>query len=854
MVTSVRMDVTMQTWLDDLRADVLYGLRWCRRTPGFTLAAVLSLALGIGANTAIFSLIDTVLLRALPVRNPEQLVVLSITNGKDDTAYGFSYGFYQRIRTHDAVSGRQTGLSELLASSPRRFNIDIDGRVEPMIAGQFVSGTYYQMLGVPFALGRPILPEDDDQPGAHPVAVLSDTFWESRFARDPGVIGRTIRLNGYPFTIIGVSAPEFFGVRVGQRPDVSIPVTMQLQAMPDQNTSMLTGENDNQPWLELMARVKPGVAAAQAEAELRAMYAQYFVDDIVPRAGPKAQWMRDWYLSLEPGSHGLSELRRQFSRPLFVLMAIVALVLLIACANIANLLLARAAARQREIAVRVSLGAGRGRLVRQLLTESLLLAVLGAACGVLFAQWGSRALAAFLVLQPGQHLDVGIDLRVLSFTALVALGTGLVFGIVPAIGAARVDAQTALKDAANRATTSRGGLWLGKLLVVSQMSLSLWLMLGAGLFVQTLRNLEHVDLGFEREHLLSLRLQPRGSNQKNQNRERLDRLYLDLLDRIRAVPGVRSASLSGATPLVNESVIEPPIRVDGYVPHPGENLRIRMLQIYPDYFATLGVSIVAGRELAPGDNDLNRPPVAIVNETLARRFYGSPQGALDRDLVLAAGLPNTFRIIGVARDIRDQGPRVEVEPTSYSTYAHTPTGRGQLTLLVRASGDTRPVATAVRQYARAIDPEMPLPDVQTVAERLDASLRQEQLIAWLSGFFGGLALLLACIGLYGVMAYAVARRTGEFGIRLALGARRADVAWLVLRDILIVLVTGIAIGLPIAWATVRFIAHMLFGLVPTDPATVLTATLLLAAVALLSGWAPMRQAARVDPLTALRHE
>jgi predicted permease len=780
--------------------------------------------------------------------------VLSITNGKDDSVYGFSYGFLQRVRKHDTVLGKQAGLADLVALSARRFNFDLDGRIEPMIAGQFVSGSYYQMLGVPFALGRPILPEDDDQPGAHPVAVLSYTFWESRFARDPNVLGRTIRLNGYPFTIIGVSAPEFFGLHVGQTPDVSIPVTMQVQAMPDVNESMLAGENDNQPWLELVGRLKPGISEAQVETELRAMYEQYFADDIAPRMGPKAQMLRGWRLALESGSHGLSELRRRFSRPLSVLMAIVALVLLIACANIANLLLARAAARQREIAVRVSLGASRSRLIRQLLTESLLLASFGAACGILFAQWGSRALAGFLATQPGQRLEVGIDLRVLSFTAVIALATGLVFGMMPALGAARVDAQAALKDAANRSTTSRTGLWLGKLLVVAQMSLSLWLILGAGLFVQTLRNLEHVDLGFEREHLMSLRLEPRGSNQKHQNQERLNRLYLDLLDRVRAVPSVRAVSLAGSTPLVNENTLEPPIRVDGYVPQPGERMRIRMLQIYPDYFATLGVSMVAGREIAPADNDPNRPPIAIVNETLARRFYGSIQGAIDRDLVFTVGLPNTFRIIGVARDIRDQGPRAEVAPIAYSTFAHTPTGRGQLTLLVRAAGDTRGVATAVRQYARAMDPEMALPDVQTIAERLDTSLRQEQLIAWLSGFFGGLALLLACIGLYGVMAYAVARRTGEFGIRLALGARRADVAWLVLRDILIVLAAGIAIGLPIAWASVRFIAHMLFGLVPTDPATVLIATIVLAAVALLSGWAPMRQAARVDPLVALRHE
>jgi predicted permease len=842
--------------VDELRADTRYGLRWLRRSPAFASAAVLSLALGIGANTAVFSLLDAVLLKTLPVSDPDALVLAAYKNN-GEVGYALSY------RMFDALRSRSQTFADVIAYSSFPASVGYEDTTTPVVRGQLVSGNYYTMLGVPAALGRLILPEDDRAPGTGAVAVLSHSFWRRQFGGDRRVLNLVVRVNGYPFTIVGVSAPEFFGTRVGESPDISVPLTMHPQARPDVGESWIEGEGSYQFWLEAMGRLRPGFSLLQAQAELRGMF-QEQVREFVAFAGPKGQRFATAQLDLQPGSRGLSELRRRFSRPLGVVMAVVVLVLLIACANLANLLMARAAARQREIAVRVSLGAGRARLVRQMLTESLVLAVVGGSVGLLIAWWASQALAASLVEGAGQALSVSLDMRMLAFTLGMSMLTGMLFGLVPAIAASRVDPHAALKSGRD-AGLGRGRAGLGRLLVTTQVAASLLLLIGAGLFVRTLVNLQNLDVGFTRETVLMTRLEPRGSNQKNQQGDRLRLAYDDLVARVRALPGVRAASLSGSTPLGEQQVLSMEASVDGRGPKAGEDVTMRLMQIYPSYFVTLGVPMLAGRDLTLADNDPKaQPRVAVINETMARRFFGTPSAALRREFKLGSSairmppgrppLRVPFTVVGVVGDVRDRSLREPIGSMAYATFAQTPTGRGQMTLLVRVPGDGKAITSPVREQVRVLDPAMPLRDIETVTHRVEASLRQERLVALLASGFGLLALLLASVGLYGVMAYGVARRRAEFGLRMALGARRGDVSWLVLRDTVRLIAFGVALGVPMAIVASGLIARMLFGVTPTDPATLGAAVLVLAAVAMLAGYLPARRASRVDPLVALRHE
>jgi predicted permease len=901
-------------FLEELRTDVRYGVRWLARSPGFAAAAILSLGLGIGANTAVFSLLDAVLLKSLPVAHPDSLVVMSYVTGHPadggEPIYRFTYRMFEALRRPGGP------LDGAAASAPFAVNVDVAGAM-PTVQGQMVSGNYYTLLGVPAAAGRLIAPDDDRAPGANAVAVLSHTYWTRQFGADGSVIGRVVRLNGHPFTIVGVSPPEFFGTRVGERADITVPMSMQMQASPETGASLISGEGVHQFWLEVIGRLRPGVSLSQAQAELAGAF-RHPLQEFLDTAGPKGQRMAKARFALEPGSRGLSELRRRFSRPLGVVMAVVALVLLIACANLANLLLARAAARQREMALRVSLGARRGRLVRQMLTESLMLAAAGGITGLFFAWWAGSALAAMLGAGPGagagaggagsgtgvaqglglmssqaELLNVAIDGRVLGFTLGVSLLTAMLFGLLPAIGASRVDPQSVLRGGHQPdGGRLRGGL--GRLLVAGQVAASLLLLVGAGLFVRTLINLRDIDLGVTRDTILATRVEPRGSNQKTPNFDRLRAQYDDLLVRVRALPGVRSASLSSVTPLgVNETLLEGDVIAGGgaasaagaavttetvaeagAAPHAfpvpatsGAPVRARWAQVYPEYFATLGVPVLAGREISPSDNDREMPRVAVINETMANRLFGSPAAAIGRPFYRSATMPGktepmidkagAFTVVGVVGDVHDSGLREPIGAVAYSSYAHTPTGRGQLTLVVRTRGDAGQAAglmPALRDAVRRTDPSMPLRDIETVASRLRNATRQERLVAMLSSAFGVLALLLACVGLYGVMAYGVARRRAEFGLRLALGASGGDVGWLVLRETFTVLALGVAIGVPAALAASRFISRLLFGLAPTDPVTIVAAVVVLAIVATLAGCLPARRAARIDPLVALRHE
>jgi predicted permease len=834
-------------FFDDLRADVAYAVRWLQRSPGFATAAILSLALGIGANAAIFNLMNVVLLRDLPVRDPEQLVVVVSRDAARDADRTFSFRTFQTFQR-----GART-LSNLFASASIKMNVDADGQPTPTAAGQMVSGSYFVTLGVPAVLGRTILPEDDGPESVPAVATLSYGYWQRQFGGDPTVVGRVVRLNGYPVTIVGVTAPEFFGTHVGEAIDISVPLSLQPRVNPEFGASLIAGIGAEDDWLELMGRLRPGVSATAAQAELDAMFQQE-LPDILRKMGPKATLIGHPHVLVEPGSKGLSELRRRFSRPLTVLMAVVCLVLLIACANVANLLLARAASRRREIAVRLSLGAGGARLVRQLLTESLLLALAGGAVGLLLASWTTQSLAALLVGESTGTLIVRADVRVLAFTFGVTLVTGFAFGLLPALGASRIDTFAALKDSGLRSPTGSRRFGIRGTLVAAQVAISVVLLVGAGLFVRTLMNLRHLDLGFDQEHVLALRLEPRGSNQKRPNEVRLRQLYEGVVDRVRALPGVRSVSLSGSTPLGNESaLLIRDIGIPGDARQSGENLQMRMLQIYPGYFSTLGIPLVAGRDLGPADNDGNAPLVAVVNETMARRLFATPAAAVGRQFSFSLNR-QVFRIVGVAGDTRDRAMRENASPLAYATYAQMPTGRGQMTLLVRAAGDPHTLAATVRQLAREIDPAMPLAEPQTLSDRAAAGMRQERLVALLSALFGGLALVLATIGLYGVLAYAVARRHAEFGVRLALGASPAGLKRLILGESLVLVLAGLAVGLAAAAAAARGVSHMLYGLAPFDPVAFLAGSSLLIAVATLAAYLPARQASRVDPMVALRQE
>ncbi len=868
-------EVRMGHQIEALWRDLRYALRMLQRNPGFAAVAVLTLGLGIGANTAIFSLIDAVLLKRLPVKNPEQLVLLRRANG-GKTVTQFPYRTYKKFRDQNQV------FSGMLAYHPLRLTVSLDGQPEPAVAGQLVSGNYYSVLGVTPALGRMILPDDDRTPGESPVCVISYNYWQRRFAGDPAVVGKTIHLSGAPFTIIGVAQPEFFGLEVGSSLDIAAPLMMQQQVMP--GIPSYVDDSANLPNFTIIGRLRPEITMPQAQVGLGLLYqqivAEYAADNWGIKPGISPSWLEE-KLVLESGSQGLSELRRQFSRPLLALTVIVSLALAITCANMAGLLLARAIVRRKEIAIRLALGAARLRLVRQLLTESILLSSLGGLLGLLFAYWGTRLLLP--LLSQGEipaHLNLGPDASVLSFTVAVSTLTGVLFGLTPALSATRVDLNSALKNDATSLATGRRGASapFGKMFVVFQVSLSLLMLVGAGLFVRSLRNLQQVDAGFVRENVMVLKLEPAGSASKS---PQLAARYDELLRRVEAIPGVRQASLVGYSPMSRREWLvlgqslewaRQPISVQGYSPQPGEEMIIPWMQVYPNSFATLGIPLVEGRDFGPQDTQVWRPnpcstatQVGIINESMARRFFGS-KSPIGRRLGPAFANPLTcadgsvrggsgaIEIIGVVKDVKYASLRDGGGAMFYLPFHQANTGWGQMTLAVRTEGDSTTVTAAVRREARALDPAMPMFEVETLATQVAASLRVERLLAMLSSGFGMLALLLSCLGLYGILSYTVAQRTNEIGIRMALGAARRDVLWLVLRDALRLVLIGIALGVPAALAAGRLVASQLYGISAADPVVIGLAPMALLVIAAVASYLPARRATRVDPLVALRFE
>ncbi len=834
-------------WWDHFVQDLRFSLRTLRKNPGFTAIAVLTLALGIGANTAIFSLLNAVLLRPLPVEKPAELVLLGrgrAGGSTDDFAETelYSYPFYRQVLQKNQVFSDTSAMLSLLLG----MHGLVGGRTElDLLHVQLVSGTYFRMLGVKPSLGRSLTEAEDDPAGAHPVAMVSYSWWDQRFARDPAIIGKTVTLGSTVYTIVGVTPPGFFGTAVGQSPDVWIPLSMEKQISPGWNGL----DNKSFQSLYILGRLKPGVTTEQARAQVNVLAHQVWRDDAgATLTKQQEDDLRHAQIVLTSIEHGLPHIRYGAETPLEILMAVVGLVLLIVCANLANLLLARATTREREIAVRMSLGAGRGRLVRQMLTESLVLTLAGATLGMLFAGWAGHVLVA--MVPHGDEplpLNVAPDARVLGFTLLVSLATALLCGLAPALRASRVAFGSSLKEARGSvASTSRTRL--AKALIVSQVALSLVLLVGAGLFLRTLVNLANVDTGFNKENVLLFGIDAPAVGYKED--QRVVSLYQQIEQRVSALPGVRADSISFFT--FDQGEWTDPVSVVGRAPTREDDMSATYNVVGPGYFATMGIPLLLGRAFGRQDTGAS-PKVAVINETFARWYLpgGSPIGKHFG----IGGDPkhsNDIEVVGVVKDAKYQNLGERPFPAAYIPY----TQRVQYLndFEVRYSGNPEVTIAEVRQAVSQIDHSLPLAYTGTMVEQVGRSLAGQSLIARLSSFFGLLAAFLACIGIYGLAAYAVTRRTNEIGIRMALGAESSRVLWMVMRESLTLAALGVAIGIPVSLAAARLIESVLYGLKTTDSATIAFAALVMIAVAALAAYLPARRASKVDPMVALRYE
>jgi predicted permease len=820
-----------------------YAFRSLRKNLGFSLIVILTLGFGMGANAAIFSLMDQVLLRRLPVRDPSQLVFLDgpgAFQGRTFNRMTFSYPMYKDFRDRNEV------FTGLLARFPTAMTIAWEGRSE-RVNGDIVSGNYFDVLGVRPALGRVFNDSDDRTPGAHPVAVLSYGFWQRRFGGDPAVLDRTLVVNGHPMTIVGVSAAGFNGIQVGSNSDVVVPMMMKAQMTPTWNDL----DNRRSRWLTIMGRLKPGVTAEAAEVQLNVVYKPINEEEVkaIPNASETfRQRFVSKHLDVLTAGTGISDMRTQFSTPLVVLMCMVGVVLLIACANVANLLLARSTSRQKEIAVRLALGASRARIARQHFIESLILAGAGAVVGLVLAVVTGRLLLAALPGDPAsQALTANPDLRVVAFTLLLALVTALIFGIGPALSATRPAVVSALKDEAGSVVGGGRQARVRRALVVGQVALSMLLLAGAGLFARSLFNLRAVDAGFPVESLLTFSIDPTLSGY---DAARMQSLFEQTQDALTAIPGVRSASMSEIGAFTGNEWGQT-VKIDGYQPKEDEDMNPHVDGIGPRYFETLGVPLVNGREFKPSDT-LGAPKVAIINETMAKQFYGNTS-PIGRRMGFGRGNAIDIEIVGVARDLRT----VQLNQTPvrfvYIPYRQDDSVT-QLTYVASIQGSPEIAAAAVRQAVQRLDPNLPIFDLKTMTAQVSESLYIQRMVAALSVTFGALATMLAAIGLYGVMSYAVARRTREIGIRMALGAERGKVMWLVLKEVAVLAAIGVAAGLAGAFYLTRQVQSQLFGLSPHDPATLIGAVVLLLLVALAAGFVPARRATAIDPLVALKAE
>ena len=842
--------------------DLRQAARMLLQAKGWTTVVVLSLALGIGANTALFSAINGLLLKTIPVRDPDALVRLKWA-GKNDMVtsssdYGFSADDESGGRTRSTFSypmfkqfvADNRTMTDLFACAPfGRVSIAVDGQAE--IGTAFIStGNYYRVLGVNAMSGRTLVPEDD-QPSAPPVAVVSARYWRSRFGSDPKAVGKVIRINNVPVTIVGILPPEFTGVQqaVSDGHDIGVPLALdgQLSTGPAVQSARL-----NQPtywWLQVMGRLKPGATAAQVQGNLQGVFQataraglrEYLSSLTDSERGTMRNRNRSEvpHLRVSSGARGVYDVNTTDRRGVAILSVVVVLVLLIVCANVANLLLSRAAGRRKEISVRLSLGATRMRLIRQLLTESLLLASIGGALGIIVGYWGQRLLPG----PAGQATP--IDWRVLAFVLVVTGITGLVFGVAPALRATGISLNTALKENSRSVVGSHSVL--SRLLLVAQVAISLALLVGAGLFLRTLQNLRHVDVGFNPQNLVLFRVNPQLNRYDDQ---RTRALYDQLMERLGAVPGVKA--VTGSTPaLLSGSVNSTSIFVQGrtYAPDERDN-SINRLVVAPGFFDVMGIPLLTGRAFTARDDD-KAPKVVVVNDTAVRKYFGG-ENPIGRRFGSSPEENAELEIVGVVRDTKYDTVRDQAPPTMYVPYRQTRTGG--LMMEVRTAVDPVRAMPGIREAVRAIDSNLPIMDMSTQMEQIERRFLQEKVFAQAYALFGGLAVTLAAVGLFGLMSYSVTRRTNEIGIRMALGARAQDVLALVMRESMTLVVVGVVVGLAIALVTSRLVATLLFGLAPADFFSIASATLVMLAVSAFAGYLPARRASRVDPMVALHQE
>ncbi|HEY4677323.1 MAG TPA: ABC transporter permease [Candidatus Angelobacter sp.] len=832
----------MGTFLQDLR----YALRMLRKNPAFTAVAVLTLALGIGANTAIFSLENAVMLKMLPVKNPGELVVVGDPTEVHSRRMGdpgvrvFSYPLYRDIRDGSSVF---TGVLASGEAHRLRVTGDSIGEISGNTTGVLVSGNYFSVLGVNALYGRVITPDDDSGPGAHPVAVVSYGFWKNKLGENPNIVGQTLRFNNYPFTVIGVAPPGFYGDTVGDAQDVWVPVTMQEQVISGRKWL----EDYNASWLHVIARLKPGVTVENAAANLNLLLQQLV-------SGPlKAKLSKDDLDNLKAakvpvsaGGGGFSDLRGDFQQPLLLLMVIVALVLVIACVNVANLLLARASSRRKEFAVRVAIGAAPGRIVRQLLTESILLAFSGGALGLLLARWGTNAL---LKLSRNNDLEASPDLRVFLFTAAVCLLTGVLFGLIPALRSRRVAVALTLKSGSQNGSSANAGWNWGKLLVTGQVAVSLLVLFVAGLLVHSLQNMRNVDLGYNREHLLVVSTDPLAAGYNN---ARTTSFANQLAEQIGSLPGVRAVT-SSKNGLFSGSESGNTIKVEGYTSKNDADLQAAFDEVGPDYFRGVGIPMLLGRDIGLQDTETS-PKVAVINETMAKFYFGKANPIGRKFIVDDPGSKGPVEIVGVARDARDHKLKGSVDRRFYLPLSQALGPLPVVNVMIRTVGNPVAVAEAVRKQIKNLDANIPVNNIRSLNELTDRAISDQILIARLSSFFAGLALLLAAIGLYGVLSYSVAGRTREIGVRMALGAQRGSVLKMILREAGTLVLLGVVIGIPSAILASRLFSSMLFGLKGTDPVSMLLVIAVLLAITLVASYIPARRATKVDPMIALRYE
>jgi predicted permease len=835
-------------FIETLIRDVRFGFRAMKRSPGLTLVAVLSLALGIGANTAMFSLLDALLLKSLPVEEPSKLVLFGAGRwgGSQDALPDrswelFSYPFYREISKQNAVYAGVTAIHSIEFST----HGGVDGGSPELLKADLVSGTFFSVLGVKPVLGRVLDEADDQTPGAGPVAVASYSWWKQRFGNNPSILGKTFRFESTVYTIVGVAPPGFFGTSVGQAPDLWIPLSMEKEISPGWN-----GLNDKFfQSLYILARRKPGVTVEQASADTNLLFKQILRSEYVsPQPSPKElAAIQHAQIDLTSAARGLSNLRIQYSLSLEILMAVSGLVLLIACANIANLLLARGTARSREFAVRAALGASRLRLSVQLVTESLLFALLGAGLGVALAWRAGDFLLAMATGGGATPLSVTPDLRVLSFSLLLTILTALLFGMAPAIRSTQFQLTSSLQDGRGAASAQVKSP-LARALLVLQMALSLVLLAGAGLFLRTLLNFAHVDTGFEKQNVLVFQLDEYAAGYKPD--ARLGNLLNQIEERVGAIREVRAASFSLFT--FNQGEWSNDVTLQGISRNSENSEEVLMNRVGAGYFAAFGLPVLSGRTFTPRDNE-RAPRVAVINETMARRFFPT-ESAIGRHFGFGDDPTHSgdYEIIGIVKNAKYESLRERPHAAAYFPHSQNVTYLPNLE--VRFSGDAAQITQQVRQAIQEVARDVPIGEVSTLAEEVDNSVSKYRLVAQLSAFFGLLAVFLVGIGVYGLFSYTVARRTNEIGVRMALGAKPSEIMEMVLTEGALLTFLGLIIGLSVSLGLTRLLSSFLFDVGPNDPLTFGLATIFLILVSLMACYIPARRATRVDPIVALRYE